>query len=240
MLHDAVLLELQQILPNIVHPAKESIATAFSKSMEFSKSGDYNESIKWAMIIEDWCWERLHSGHWENVPMSYRGIYSLAVILRADGLSKIGRHSEALGVVDKGMLLGSSVSVLHTMADQLVKVMDDQRLACCESVCTTKRKSCDNETIPLKRMKQNDNECDIITDTNTVDGVSVKNQVSDNYSLIERVKCPSLETFLNEYMKPVKPVIITGCMNHWPAMTARRWRHVLITHATRVHVCITL
>ena len=37
---------------------------------------------------------------------------------------------------------------------------------------------------------------------------------------IPRVACPSLVNFLDKYMKPQVPVILTGCMTHWPALEA--------------------
>ncbi len=44
------------------------------------------------------------------------------------------------------------------------------------------------------------------------------------YQQVERIKAPSLERFLVEYMIPSKPVIITGAMGGWPALNERPWR----------------
>ncbi|CAF1313960.1 unnamed protein product [Adineta ricciae] len=38
---------------------------------------------------------------------------------------------------------------------------------------------------------------------------------------IERVHCPSIEQFLTCYIQAKKPVILVGCMDHWPAM--QKW-----------------
>lgn len=36
--------------------------------------------------------------------------------------------------------------------------------------------------------------------------------------LIPRVECPSIQSFLREYFSQSKPVIMTRCMEHWPAL----------------------
>jgi hypothetical protein len=46
--------------------------------------------------------------------------------------------------------------------------------------------------------------------------------VIDPSKAIERIHCPSIEQFLTRYMQTKKPVILTGCMDHWPAM--KKWR----------------
>ena len=40
---------------------------------------------------------------------------------------------------------------------------------------------------------------------------------------IEHVFCPSLETFLANFMQEEKPVIVEGLLDHWPAKTSRLW-----------------
>ncbi len=289
MLYDSVLLELHQILPGIVHPAKDSIATAFKKSIDYGKNNDYGESIKWSMIIEDWSWERLHSGHWMDVPIGYRGVYSLACVLRANGLIELGRSDEALSVIDKGLLLGSHGDMLQIMVVQLTRPIDQLK-----TVSETKRKNYNNETGLLKKAKHNDEtstsstiiassdrtstsstiiassdetstsstiiassdrtstsstiiassdrtstSSTIIASSDRTSTSSTITSINDSdrhclnkYIQIERIDYPSLETFLNDYMKPDKPVIITGCMGHWPAMTNRRWRYIILyTHS---------
>ncbi len=237
MLYDSVLLELHQILPDIVHPAKDSIATAFKKSIDYGKNNDYGESIKWSMIIEDWSWERLHSGHWMDVPIGYRGVYSLACVLRANGLIELSRSDEALSVIDKGLLLGSHGDMLQIMVVQLTRPIDQLK-----TVSETKRKNYNNETGLLKKAKHNDEtstSSTIIASSDRTSTSSTITSINDSdrhclnkYIQIERIDCPSLETFLNDYMKPDKPVIITGCMGHWPAMTNRRWRYIILyTHS---------
>lgn len=45
----------------------------------------------------------------------------------------------------------------------------------------------------------------------------------DGNKFVERIKCPSLESFFANYLSLSKPVIIENAIEHWPAMKTRRW-----------------
>ena len=50
-------------------------------------------------------------------------------------------------------------------------------------------------------------------------------QQSRGLTPIERVQCPSLEEFYYRYMKQERPVVLTGCIDHWPACSGdTAWR----------------
>ena len=42
--------------------------------------------------------------------------------------------------------------------------------------------------------------------------------------VIKRIQSPSLNDFLLKYMSKDQPVILTHCMDHWPACS--KWRYV--------------
>ena len=46
--------------------------------------------------------------------------------------------------------------------------------------------------------------------------------VIDPTKAIERIACPAIEEFLTNYMQRKRPVILTGCIDHWPAL--QKWR----------------
>ncbi len=46
--------------------------------------------------------------------------------------------------------------------------------------------------------------------------------ILDSTKAIQRIHCPSMEQFLRDFMQKKKPVILTGCIDHWPAM--KKWR----------------
>lgn len=41
---------------------------------------------------------------------------------------------------------------------------------------------------------------------------------------VPRIKCPSLESFSTNYLLPLKPVILEGIIDHWPALNNHPWR----------------
>lgn len=43
---------------------------------------------------------------------------------------------------------------------------------------------------------------------------------------VPRIKCPSLESFSTNYLLPLKPVILEGIIDHWPALNGHPWRFV--------------
>ncbi|XP_020560857.2 jmjC domain-containing protein 5 isoform X2 [Oryzias latipes] len=40
---------------------------------------------------------------------------------------------------------------------------------------------------------------------------------------VPRIKCPSLESFSTNYLLPLKPVILEGIIDHWPALNNHPW-----------------
>lgn len=298
---------LQEITTQIEQlqiPSADSILTAFENSINFAKDGDYKVSMQWSKVVEDWCWERLHSGHWENVPVVYRKLYALATVLRGLALSYVGKYREALSVVVKGILLGAADvmnGILYEMASVLTaelgnKTMNiDTGLNMIDCTATLTDPSRDTDTtavsfpdfpvgetgnkttitsvmghteginppiVDVVSSTSIDQVCDVtipdlkykmITQTkrpkpkilfkNYKHGKEISEVIlakkfkseesqclkQDQHSSssfcdsIERMECPSLLTFHEEYMLPKRPVILTGCTSYWPAMTTNRW-----------------
>uniref|UniRef100_A0A3Q4HDK2 Lysine-specific demethylase 8 n=1 Tax=Neolamprologus brichardi TaxID=32507 RepID=A0A3Q4HDK2_NEOBR len=42
-------------------------------------------------------------------------------------------------------------------------------------------------------------------------------------SAVPRIRCPSLESFKTNYLLPLKPVILEGIIDHWPAFNKHPW-----------------
>jgi len=59
-----------------------------------------------------------------------------------------------------------------------------------------------------------------------IDVVTHKLPEIDPSRAIPRISAPSMEEFYRNYMKPKKPVIITGYMNHWPALNNHDWANL--------------
>ena len=245
MSFDELLVGLEQIVEDIEIPAKNSIVTAFARSIELAKEGNHNDSIKWAGVVEDFVWERLHSDHWENVPLVYRKLYYLTAAARAKNLRSCGRYGEALSIVDKGLLLGAPIldDLLLKMAEELAEELSQVRLCDqCSGDDAVFKKSANSSlqtscamtlNSPIKRTFSLRNYHHVLEreEDSVKKRFKYSNQDDDteitasNCFLIERIKCPSLEYFLSNYMKPAKPVLLSGCMDHWPALGHREWRY---------------
>lgn len=50
--------------------------------------------------------------------------------------------------------------------------------------------------------------------------------LSEHPHSVPVVHCPSLETFLQQYMLTSTPVVVAGVMELWPAYAERKWRYV--------------
>ena len=85
------------------------------------KAGNINASQKWAEMVLQYSWEQLHTGHWEDVSLTWRKLYAVASLLKAACLTKNGKLQEALIQIDKGILLGAPVlnKGLHSFAEVL-------------------------------------------------------------------------------------------------------------------------
>ena len=240
-----IMKEIITNLDQLYTPAKTSILTAAEKGIISFKENRYENSKQWLLVMSDWTWEQLHCGHWKDVPRAYRNLYSVIALMHGLVLSCQGYYNEALVVVDKGLLLGAPIldQKLHTFATVLTAKLNsvtsstnidsveftnthseiesmptgvtnlDKVEFSTNSTTSWKHKiRCRSyhpvtEIYPSKSIKTTKEE-----EEEEIDGTSV----TDLY-------CPSLEVF-KEFMKTETPVIVRGCMRHWPAMSSNQWR----------------
>ena len=240
-----IMKEIITNLDQLYTPAKTSILTAAEKGIISFKENQYENSKQWLLVMSDWTWEQLHCGHWKDVPRAYRNLYSVIALMHGLVLSCQGYYNEALVVVDKGLLLGAPIldQKLHTFATVLTAKLNsvtsstnidsveftnthseiesmptgvtnlDKVEFSTNSTTSWKHKiRCRSyhpvtEIYPSKSIKTTKEE-----EEEEIDGTSV----TDLY-------CPSLEVF-KEFMKTETPVIVRGCMRHWPAMSSNQWR----------------
>lgn len=236
--------EIQRITSELHYPGRTSIISAITSCLENTDQGNHELAVKWASVVEDWTWERLHSGHWEDVPLHFRELYSMAILLKVDGLKKCGQLKEALRTADKGILLGAPIlnNRLQKMADEIVKELK----SVCSADKSDKRKNPEESDSCLKKIKCDSVTCDSVScgdkcikcdspqlvasyknpNSCQTDQTVQEGTFNKRYSPIDRIHCPSLDVFFTDYMKPAKPVVLTGCMKHWPSMGKNRWRYV--------------
>ncbi|KAL1122079.1 hypothetical protein AAG570_003485, partial [Ranatra chinensis] len=155
----------------------------------------------------DVTWENLNTGHWSEVPVEERSLYSTLSLIKVIVIiqSQVRMNGpvdeslkEALRAADLGLLLGSSLRKELSHAANLL------------SSALFKG----NVSNPLG------NGC--------LDNIEDKpgdwNFKGVFGELVDNLKCPSLEYFSKNHFTNKKPVKLTECINHWPAL--RKWRDV--------------
>ncbi|XP_071630739.1 bifunctional peptidase and arginyl-hydroxylase JMJD5 isoform X2 [Temnothorax longispinosus] len=165
-----------------------------------------NASITRLEACLDRTWEVLNSGSWKDVPIEYRYCYSLCVIVKAVLLElqcKINVESYAdkekkktalkniINQIDRGILLGAPLSSMPNL-------------------------------LTANATKLN-NYCAEESNAINMEDISIDHEGTTNYLISncpERYfEKPSMQTFYNKIFKPKLPAVLTGCINHWKALT---------------------
>lgn len=146
----------------------------------------------------NYSWERLHTGKWDDVDISWRYLYSYCSLIKAylqlkqDVETRI-RCLESIKTCDLGLIMGAPIlnGLLNHIADCLNEVLTKL-----DEIKKPRVLNPISETISTVAICQ-----------------SREILVYDE---------PSIETFLTEIMNK-KPAVITGAMQCWPAMSDSRW-----------------
>ncbi|XP_010793432.1 lysine-specific demethylase 8 [Notothenia coriiceps] len=152
-----------------------------------------------AKILLDFSWEKLNTGTWRHVDKEWRRVYSYGCLFKVAALC-CGDPSaedvlEALRTCDMGLLMGAAI--MEDILQVIVRILQG------EVRKSTKEE--DSEHPQLKRIK--------------MEHVPViREEVA-----IPRVKRPSLESFNTNYLLPLKPLILEGTIEHWPALNQHPW-----------------
>ncbi|XP_062508179.1 lysine-specific demethylase 8-like [Corticium candelabrum] len=173
---------------------------------------------KHIQAVLDYCWERLNSGYWKDVSVAWRKLYAHASLLKAacilysttsgdwSQLPSRDVWKEALGVCDMGLLMGFPIqdSVLSSLASRLSCLLGSN------GAHSTDDGSFGEES--CKRCKIDENK-----------SVHALNSEPSILYPIVQLERPSLELFQSVYMSTHMPVVIIGSMDHWPALSHRKW-----------------
>ncbi|GMY16373.1 lysine-specific demethylase JMJ30 isoform X1 [Fagus crenata] len=151
-----------------------------------------------AEAAREMAWEQLHSGPWNSVLPVWRDAYSMACLHVAKLNVSNGELSEALRILDMGLIMGGSLlrKDLDSAVEKVSAMARDTKLSDQNSDRRLVRHELEEaevlQSLPIKSLS-----CKIV------------------------VKRPalSLEGFLREYFLSGSPVIISECMAHWPART---------------------
>lgn len=138
--------------------------------------------------ILDFTWEKLNTGYWKNIDITWRYLYSFASVLKSILLFHEQSFSNAVHASDMGALMGAPI------CDNLL-----QELASAYSGYT---KSDVSEPVPKKLKLTDEAEHHVI--------------LNDKYKLTYLIR-PSLMEF-HKFLVGQVPVIVKNSIDHWPAM----------------------
>ncbi|XP_029946167.1 lysine-specific demethylase 8 isoform X2 [Salarias fasciatus] len=152
-----------------------------------------------AQIVLDLSWERLNTGTWRHVDKEWRRVYSYGCLFKVAALCRENPSEDeilqAVRTCDMGLLMGAAImdDILHT----IVRLLQSE-------IGKFSREEDENEHKKTK-----------IAD-------SLVPAIREEFA-VPRIKCPSLESFNTDYLLPLKPVILEGVIDHWPALSQHPW-----------------
>ncbi|XP_065918409.1 lysine-specific demethylase 8-like isoform X2 [Dysidea avara] len=166
-------------------------------------------------IIQDIVWEQLHTGDWKDVPVIWRCLYSHSSLLISLCHVSDGNLTQAMLELDKAILMGCPI--LDNCIQELATVVSSE--ISFNNNNSTSTSSADKkqslQTLDIDQSREDDSgqaKRPRLDSHDSRDVVSVNN-------IIEKVRSPSLNDFLLNYMTKHHPVILLDCMDHWPAST---------------------
>lgn len=153
-------------------------------------------SVLKIQAVIDRMYEKVNIGNWKEVPIFIRKTITIASYLRLLALIKCSGNEdiirESFKIIDFGIMFGSQLEA------------EPQLLQKCATIIN-----------PV-------NSIDINMNVNQEENTLVSDAKQLSAITIEVVDCPSMENFYKNYILAEKPVVLSNCMNHWPALT--KWK----------------
>ncbi|XP_068193295.1 lysine-specific demethylase 8 [Antennarius striatus] len=153
-----------------------------------------------AQIILDFAWEKLNTGTWRHVDKEWRCVYSYGCLFKVAALCRQklskGEIMEAVRTCDMGLLMGAAI--MDNILQVIVQILQKE---------VRELEEDESEPVEFKRIKIENPRVPAIREEMAV----------------PRIKCPSLESFNMNYLLPLRPVILEGIIDHWPALNKHPW-----------------
>ncbi|XP_070704095.1 lysine-specific demethylase 8 [Pempheris klunzingeri] len=154
-----------------------------------------------AQIILDLSWEKLNTGTWRDVDKEWRRVYSYGCLFKVAALCREDPSADdvrqAVRTCDMGLLMGAAI--MDGILQVVVRILQGE-----VRKSTEEEEESEHE---VKRIKIEGPRVPLIREEVTV----------------PRTKRPSLESFNTNYLLPLKPVILEGVIDHWPALNQHPW-----------------
>lgn len=155
-----------------------------------------------AQIVLDFSWEKLNTGTWRHVDKEWRRVYSYGCLFKAAALCRGDPSADevlqAVRTCDMGLLMGAAI--MDDALQVIVRILQRE-------VKESTKDGDESEPAEVKRIKLERPRVPLIKED----------------SAVPRVKFPSLESFNTDFLLPLKPVILEGIIDHWPAFNQHPW-----------------
>ena len=181
------------------------IQTCSSEIMTILKDNEVSAKLCFEKsdILLNFVWEKLNTGNWSMVDISWRKLYSLLSIMKVIFIVKLiieesknlenelDIQKDLIKMCDVGCLMGAPIlnhacSRLASFFNQLLIQNNHRKTIIIEDNVMTKKRKLDN---PLHSFK--------------------------NLELLDEIEELGLETFVKDYKQLEKPVKITNAISHW-------------------------
>lgn len=185
---------------------------AYSLLQSISEEGGYayvsmstraaGGDIRAAEAAREVAWEQLHSGPWHSVLPVWRDAYSMACLHVAKFHYANGEFTEALRVLDMGLIMGGRV--LRKDLESAVEKTTERANALLR--------------VPEESVNGSAN-AKLVTNQNAINLIETLPKNSLSSKLVGKRSSLSLEGFMRDYFLPGSPVLLSDSMSHWPART---------------------
>ncbi|KAM9392750.1 lysine-specific demethylase 8 isoform 1-T2 [Pholidichthys leucotaenia] len=155
-----------------------------------------------AQIVLDVSWEKLNMGTWRHVDKEWRRVYSYGCLFKVAALCHedplVERLLQAVRTCDLGLLMGAAI--MDDILQVIVRILQSE-------IRRSGEEEHQRDRAEVKRIK-----------TESPHIPEIKDECA-----VPRIKCPSLETFKTSFLIPLRPVILEGIIDHWPALNKHPW-----------------
>ena len=204
--------ELNEEIVSVQTKCGHMLVCLLDESCQNLCENELSEALSTSQAVIDLTWEKINTGYWKDVDIAWRKLYSFAANVKALVLFKMGNKQEAIKACDLGLLLGSPI--LDNILTKIVSCVQETIQHVSNKLTLNKFAN------KIEQPQRSDIKCDDDRD----DGSQTKRaKITCSEQNIERIFCPSLSKFQNEFMDNKVPVILQGVMNHWPARSSRQW-----------------
>lgn len=203
------------------NPTELFIIGNLYKMMDDVKNSDYRinaemqsnarKQLFMATALKDHLWEIINTGHYSTVQTSCRQFFTCSIFFKVF-LQLILAHpvyddnilDKCTWDLDCGLLLGQPLDKHPSLLTNCLQILQKS---------TSEDEMLSNEDHVLNVEEPIRDAC-----ASSDDGVAV-------------LRCPSIETYQNNYFNKRIPVILTECINHWPALKLWTQKDYLIRMA---------